>query len=211
MGDPQNPTFAHNYDTWVAEFPEVIYTDRTFGTYGRTLIHPTQNDLLFYSDKYQTDKLYDIIQDADYIINVANLKPHTGTGITLTAKNHFGSQSRAGAYHLHYSHICQLEGKAPTNPGYHKYRVLVDLMGSKYLGRNTVLYVVDGIYAGGANEGGPPVKYYMTPFNGNWSSSIFVSQDQVALESVCYDFLEPNGTGLTVTIHRITALKTGKI
>ncbi len=196
VGDPQNPTFAHNYDTWVAEFPEVIYTDRTFGTYGRTLIHPTQNDLLFYSDKYQTDKLYDIIQDADYIINVANLKPHTGTGITLTAKNHFGSQSRAGAYHLHYSHICQLEGKAPTNPGYHKYRVLVDLMGSKYLGRNTVLYVVDGIYAGGSNEGGPPVKYYMTPFNGNWSSSIFVSQDQVALESVCYDFLrtEWNGT-----------------
>ncbi len=196
VGDPQNPTFGHNYDTWAAEFPDVIYTDRTFGTYGRTLIHQTKNDLLFYSDKYQTDKLYDIIENADYLINVANLKPHTGTGITLTAKNHFGSQSRAGAYHLHYSHICQLEGKTPTNPGYHKYRVLVDLMGSKYLGRNTVLYVIDGLYAGGSNEGGPPVKYFMAPFNGNWSSSIFISQDQVALESVCYDFLraEWNGT-----------------
>jgi hypothetical protein len=196
VGDPQNPTYAHNYDAWVAEFPDVIYTDRTFGTYGRTLIHQTKNDLLFYSDKYQTDKLYDIIENADYMINVANLKPHTGTGITLTAKNHFGSQSRAGAYHLHYSHICQLEGKAPTNPGYHKYRVLVDLMGSKYLGRNTLLYVIDGLYSGGSSEGGPPVKYFMAPFNGNWSSSIFISQDQVALESVCYDFLraEWNGT-----------------
>jgi ligand-binding sensor domain-containing protein len=196
VGDPQNPTLGHNYDAWAAEFPNVKYADRTFGTYGRTLIHPTKNDLLFYSDKLQTDKLYDIIENADYMINVANLKPHSGTGITLTAKNHFGSQSREGAYHLHYSHLCQLEGKAPTNAGYHKYRVLVDLMGSKYLGQNTLVYVIDGLYSGGSNEGGPPVRYYMAPFSGNWSSSIFMSQDQVALESVCYDFLrtEWNGT-----------------
>jgi len=196
VGDPQNPTFGHNYDAWAAEFPDVIYTDRSTGSFGRTLIHPTKNDLIFYSDKFQTDKLYDIIENAGYMINVANLKPHSGTGITLTAKNHFGSQSRSGAYHLHYSHLSQIEGKPPTNAGYHKYRVLVDLMGSRYLGQNTLLYVIDGLYAGGASEGGPPVRYYMAPFNGNWSSSIFISQDQVALESVCYDFLrtEWNGT-----------------
>ena len=94
IGDPQNPTLGHNYDAWAAEFPNVKYVDRTFGTFGRTLIYPTKNDLLFYSDKYQTDKLYDIIENADYMINVANFKPHTGTGITLNAKNHFGSQSR---------------------------------------------------------------------------------------------------------------------
>ena len=56
VGDPQNPTFGHNYDAWAAEFPDVNYTDRTSGKFGRTLIHPTTNDLLFYSDKYQTDK-----------------------------------------------------------------------------------------------------------------------------------------------------------
>jgi hypothetical protein len=195
VGDPQNPTYGHNYDTWHAEFPDVIYTDRTSGDFGRTLIHATEKDLLFYSDKFQTDKLYDIIENADYLINVANLKPHSGTGITLTAKNHFGSQSRAGAYHLHYSHLCQIEGKPPTNAGYHKYRVLVDLMGSRYLGRNTLLYVIDGLYGGGASEVGPPVKYYMAPFNGNWSSSIFISLDQVALESVCYDFLRTEWNG----------------
>jgi hypothetical protein len=196
VGDPQNPTLGHNYDAWAAEFPNVKYVDRTFGTFGRTLISPTKNDLLFYSDKFQTDKLYDIIENADYMINVANLKPHTGTGITLNAKNHFGSQSREGAYHLHYSHLCQLESKPPTNEGYHKYRVLVDLMASKYLGRNTLLFVIDGLYPGGSNEGGPPVRYYMAPFNGNWASSIFISQDNIAIESVCYDFLrsEWNGT-----------------
>ena len=196
VADPQNPTLGHNYEAWAAEFPDVKYVDRTFGTFGRTLIYPTKNDLLFYSDKYQTDKLYDVIENADYMINVANFKPHSGTGITLNTKNHFGSQSRAGAFHLHYSHICQLEGKPPTNPGYHKYRVLVDLMGSKYLGRNTLLFVIDGLYPGGSFEVGPPVKYYMAPFNGDWASSIFISQDNVAIESVCYDFLraEWNGT-----------------
>jgi len=196
VADPQNPTLGHNYEAWFAEFPDVKYVDRTFGTFGRTRIYPTKNDLLFYSDKFQTDKLYDVIENADYMINVANFKPHTGTGITLNAKNHFGSQSRAGAFHLHYSHICQLESKPPTNPGYHKYRVLVDLMGSKYLGRNTLLFVIDGLYPGGSNEVGPPVKYYMAPFNGDWASSIFLSQDNVAIESVCYDFLrnEWNGT-----------------
>jgi hypothetical protein len=37
----------------------------------------------------------------------------------------------------------------------------------------------------------------MTPFNKDWTSSLFLSQDQVAIESVCFDFLrtEYNGTG----------------
>jgi len=36
----------------------------------------------------------------------------------------------------------------------------------------------------------------MPPFKNDWSNSIFISQDQVALESVCFDFLrtEWNGT-----------------
>jgi hypothetical protein len=29
----------------------------------------------------------------------------------------------------------------------------------------------------------------MPPFNGNWPSSLFASQDPVAIDSVCYDFL----------------------
>jgi hypothetical protein len=100
------------------------------------------------------------------------------------------------ARHLHYSHVIPLVRGNPTNTGYRKYRVMVDLMGSKYLGQNTLLYVVDGIFGGGSGEGGPPVKYFSAPFNDDWSNSIFISQDQVALESVCYDFLrtEWNGT-----------------
>ena len=84
----------------------------------------------------------------------------------------------------------------PTNSGYGKYRVMVDIMGSRYLGGNTLLFVVDGLYGGGSNETRAPVKYFMSPFNNDWSNSVFMSLDQVALESVCYDFLrtEWNGT-----------------
>jgi hypothetical protein len=194
--DPQNPTYGHNYDAWGAEFPDVVYGDNMFGTHGRTLIKPTENELVFYSDKSQTDKLYDVIERADYMINVANFKPHLRAGVTFTAKNHFGSQSRSGANHLHYSLVSPLYEGKPTNTGYRKYRVLVDIMGNRYLGQNTLLYVVEGLWGGGAAEVGPPVKYFMAPFNNDWCNSIFISQDQVALESVCYDFLraEWNGT-----------------
>ena len=195
IGDTQNPTYAHNTDVWTAEFPDIVLTDNMFGTHGRTFINPTVNDLVFYSDKSESDKLYDIIENADYLINVANLKPHSFAGITLTAKNHFGSQSRQMARHLHHSHVIPLVRGNPENTGYRKYRVMVDLMGSKYLGQNTLLYVVDGLFGGGAGEGGPPVKYFSAPFNDDWCNSVFISQDQVALESVCYDFLRTEWNG----------------
>ncbi len=196
IGDPQNPIYGHNYDAWFAEFPRVVYIDKVSTIHGRTLIHETSNDLVYYSDKTQNDKLFDVIENADYLINVANLKPHAIAGISLTAKNHFGSQSRKSANHLHYSLMAPYVKGKPTNTGYHKYRVLVDLMGSKYLGQNTVLYVVDGLYGGGASELLGPVKYFMPPFCNDWSSSIFISQDQVALESVCYDFLRTEWNGV---------------
>jgi hypothetical protein len=196
VGDPMTDIYGHNYDVWVAEFPGVVYIDKFSTMHGRTLIFPTSNDLLFYSDKTQKDKLYDVVEKADYLINAANLKPHLTAGISLTAKNHFGSQASPTANHLHYSLIAR--GSKPTNGGYHKYRVLVDLMGSKYLGQNTLLYMVDGLFGGGSSETKGPVKYFMAPFNNDWSNSIFLSQDQVALESVCYDFLRTEWNGINV-------------
>lgn len=194
VGDPITDTYGHNYDIWFAEFPGVVYTDKFSTKFGRTLISPTSNDLLFYSDKSQSDKLYDIIIKADYLINTAMLKPHVWAGISSTAKNHFGSQARTTAAHLHYS-LMAPRGGVPGNPGYHKYRVLVDLMGSKYLGQNTLLYIVDGLFGGGGTETKPPVKYFMTPFNNDYCNSLFLSQDQVALESICFDFLRTEWNG----------------
>ena len=195
VGDPMAHIYGHNYDVWHNAFPDIVYIDKISDKYGRTMIYPTEKDLLFYSDKTDSDKLYNIIEDSDYLINIANFKPHLSAGITLTAKNHFGSQARESASHLHYSLIAP-RGRIVTNDGYKKYRVLVDLMGSKFLGQNTVLYIVDGLFGGGASETKPPVKYFMEPFNNDWCNSIFLSQDQVALESVCYDFLRTEWNGI---------------
>jgi hypothetical protein len=201
VGDPIAHIFGHNYEAWHAEFPDVKYVDKYSDQYGRTLIKPTEKDLLFYSDMKQSDKLFDIIEGADYMINVASLKPHGSAGISLVAKNHFGSHARRSASHLHYALIAPMWEESPrqvgkaSNGGYRKYRVLVDLMGSRYLGQNTMLFVVDGLFGGGADETRGPVKYFMSPFNNDWSSSIFFSQDQVALESVCYDFLRNEWNG----------------
>jgi hypothetical protein len=194
VGDPMTDTYGHNYKIWFAEFPGVLYTDKFSTMHGRTLIVPTEKDVIFYSDKSQSDKIYDIVEKADYLINVANLKPHLSAGISLTAKNHFGSVARPTAGHLHYSLVGQRN--QPTNGGYHKYRVQVDLMGSKYLGQNTLLYLVDGLFGGGSSETKGPVKYFMPPFNNDWCNSIFLSLDQVALESVCYDFLRTEWNGI---------------
>jgi hypothetical protein len=77
----------------------------------------------------------------------------------------------------------------PTRPGYNQYRIQVDLMGNRKLGGNTLLFMVDGLW--GANDaGGKPEKYAMPPFSIDYPSSVFMSQDQVALESVCLDFLQ---------------------
>jgi hypothetical protein len=195
VGDPMTDIYGHNYDVWVKEFPNVAYLDKFSPMHGRTMIYTTTNDLLFYSDKTQKDKLYDVIEKADYLINAANFKPHMSAGISLTAKNHFGSQGSPTAGHLHYA-LMRTRGSQANNTGYHKYRVLVDLMGSKYLGQNTLLYMVDGLFGGGTSETKGPVKYFMAPFNNDWCNSIFLSQDQVAIESVGFDFLRTEWNGI---------------
>jgi hypothetical protein len=69
-----------------------------------------------------------------------------------------------------------------------RYRAIVDLMGHPALGGKTLLCLVDGLF-GGYFADAHPHKWNMPPFNTNWPSSLFVSQDPVAIDSVCYDFL----------------------
>jgi len=130
--------------------------------------------------------------EADYIINLAVLKSH-GAGITVCAKNHYGTLIRTPIgsewgvlkdyYNLHDS-----LPYAGATPGRGHYRALVDLMGHGDLGAKTVLYLIDGLY-GGHNWEGTPEKWKMHPFNDDWPSSLLASQDPVAIDSVAYDFL----------------------
>jgi len=75
-----------------------------------------------------------------------------------------------------------------NNPGYGKYRHLVDYLGHKDVGGKTLVTIVDGIWAGRSWEGFVE-KWTMAPFNNDYPNSIFISQDKVAIDAVCYDFL----------------------
>ena len=73
-----------------------------------------------------------------------------------------------------------------------QYRPLVDLNGHLGMGGKTLLYMVDGIYAG-RDWSGTPSKWDVLPFQvdttANWPASLFLSMDQVALDSVAFDLL----------------------
>ncbi|MCM1122434.1 MAG: hypothetical protein NC416_07620, partial [Eubacterium sp.] len=77
------------------------------------------------------------------------------------------------------------------------YSPLVDLMGNYQLGQKTVLYMLDALICA-PSEGASITKenslWQQSPFDGGYTSSVFVSQDPVAIDSVGADFLtnEPN-------------------
>ena len=197
LGDPIAHMWQHTYDYLHAVYPDIHYVDRdpAYESLGRSTLDVPDKPVIFYSDNGTvmpdaiSDKLYTQMQDANYMINMAALKAHARAGMTLTAKNHFGSHTRLSAEHLHPS-LPAPDNDTPlqTTIGYHKYRVFVDIMGHQLLGQNTLLYFIDGLWGGGeATE--PPVKFGSPPFNSDWSSSVIISLDQVALESVCFDIL----------------------
>jgi hypothetical protein len=88
--------------------------------------------------------------EAKYLINMANLKSHTMAGVTLCAKNHFGSLIRTppdrGYYDMHGS-------TAQRTPGAGHYRDLVDLMGHAHLGGKTLLTVGSALSVRAAASG----------------------------------------------------------
>jgi hypothetical protein len=137
------------------------------------------------------DFLPESFAEADYFINLALLKSHDQGGITVCGKNLYGALIRnpdgslGGKKYNYYD----LHRTLPKNsPGTGRYRALVDLMGHRELGGKTLLCVVDALF-GGRNWSSEPVRWQMPPFNDDWPSSLFVSQDPVAIDSVCNDFL----------------------
>ena len=68
------------------------------------------------------------------------------------------------------------------------YRALVDLNGHEGIGGKTLLYLIDGLF-GGQIWYAAPSRWVMPPFNDDWPSSLFLSMDPVAIESVARDFL----------------------
>ena len=187
IGDPGRTLDNIYWDKCYADFPDVHY----WGTApGRTPIVRSTEMVFFSSDGSVSEYLPRSFVEAEYMINIPVLKKHHRGGISLSSKNHFGTfvPFNSSASHLHFSLPCP-DGKADVSNGeYGSYRIFVDFIGHKDLGGKTILYLMDGLWTT-TNWAHPPIKWGMSPFNNDYPSSIFASQDPVAIESVGYDFL----------------------
>ena len=191
IGDPICLWCHEFYNMIQPDFRNVRYLDY-LGYYGRTEI--TYSSVPFYwstskADGKTQDYVLQSYVDAEYFINLASLKGHYNqAGITVCGKNHYGSlrgPPKSGYYDMH--------SDTPFNvPASGSYRNMVDLMGHRDVGGKTLLCLIDGLYTGKHATSYPdnlPKKWQMEPFNNDWCSSIFASQDQVAIDSVAFDFL----------------------
>jgi cellulose/xylan binding protein with CBM9 domain/uncharacterized protein DUF362 len=200
MGDPTCFFANHVYNYLHNDFPDVHYMDNG-GTQGRELVQLDTNVKFYWSTPAANGTRQDYVPtyytQAAYFINCPILKSHDLGGITVNGKNHFGSFQRtpAGSFrgttptNPSYFNLHSSDGNLPGNKtGMGYWRPMVDLMGHEHMGGKTLLCLVDGIY-GGYNWYSEPSKWAMAPFNNNWPCSIFVSMDQVAMDSVAFDFL----------------------
>jgi sugar lactone lactonase YvrE len=189
-------TFTNTYFNYLDPcFPDVNYLDN-HGTSGRgRTATPSTNPRVYWSDPNSNnainkDYVPNAYKNAAYVINFANLKGHYNqAGVTLCGKNHYGSLCRtptaANYFQLHNQQIASV-------PGMGHYRNLVDLMGHPHIGGKTVLYLVDGLYPNKHSQNWLhdfPYKWQQTPFNNDWASSFFASQDPIAIDSVGFDFV----------------------
>jgi len=130
--------------------------------------------------------------EATYIINYSLVRPHRVFGITSAAKNHFGSvwDFKQNTFNPSFLHAFALWDYPTPNKMNSPHSAPV-LLGHQITNRKTMLYLADGLYTA-INQGGKVVR--MSSFNNDWFSSLLMSQDPVALESVVYDFIasEPN-------------------
>jgi hypothetical protein len=190
VGDPLCLFPNQYYGLLHGEFPNVHYLDHDGGnaTYPRTRVQ--YSSIPFYWSSRPTGTAQDYVPvpyaEAKYLINMANLKSHTGAGVTLCGKNHYGSLIRKppakGYYNMHRTLPQGVLGSG-------HYRAVVDLMGHAHTGGKTLLYLIDGLYPGVHPIEHSPRKFSIPPFNGQWASSLLASQDPVAIDSVAFDFL----------------------
>ena len=164
-----------------AEFPQVRFIELDKGGGEGREAAPPENqwaqNVVTYKDPERGlgRSLPPFVVDASYMINMAIMKNHGDAGPTLLAKNHFGT-----VHGLNHGAISPRR-MGESNP-------LVDLLAHKDVGEKTVLFVIDDLY-GADGPDASPRKWKMAPFNDNWPSSLFVSQDGVAIESVGFDFI----------------------
>jgi hypothetical protein len=143
-------------------------------------IHDKTNPLY---TKAGTVYLPQCVTQAKYLINLALMRAHTLFGVTLCAKNHFGTTYFPDGRGWSPSPLHKYGSR--QNP-MGSYNCLVNSNGHKHLDGKTFLYMIDALYPA-RNQTGGVIRF--ASFDNDWFSSILVSQDMVAIDSVGLDFL----------------------
>ena len=187
IGDPIYNRIRANGDA----FRDITFMCNTgMAGEGRIAPIPDSTDPLHFSDPEIAKTLHPILRvptlvvEAKYRINLANWRAHEVAGVTLTTKNNFGS--------IYWEHL-DYWGPRPFHAGWIQktrpmgsYSVFTDIMAHNQLGRKNMLYMIDGLYTAEHSE--MDVVRFVS-FGDHWTSSILMSQDPVAMDSVCLDFL----------------------
>ena len=167
------------------EFPEVRFVDNIGGD-GREKCEYYPEQIVYSQENGKMARgLAKCIVDADYLINSALLKTHSGPGVTLTGKNWYGATDINLLWRQN-AHNNVSQDKRHGKPGY---KTFVDFMAHKHLGQKTLLFLIDGTYGSRDVNGAPNPKWMKEPFNGDWACSIILSQDELACDAVAMDII----------------------
>ena len=166
-------------------FPNVRFIDNIGGD-GREKCEYYPEQIVYSVDNGKMARgLAKCIVNADYLINTALLKTHSGPGVTLTGKNWYGATDINLLWRQN-AHNNVSQDKRHGKPGY---KTFVDFMAHKNLGQKTLLFLIDGTYGSRDVNGAPNPKWMKEPFNGDWACSLIVSQDEVSCDAVGMDII----------------------
>jgi hypothetical protein len=168
-------------------------TNPATATRGREPVEPDTTSPLKFSDpKVGTAFQPKCVVEAKYRISYALLRAHTICGVTLCTKNNNGSHywpaSNYWGPRVYHNFISKQRG-VPA------YNAFVDVLAHKHIGGKGLLNFLDGLYS--AEQSETNVVRWQS-FDDHWTSSIFMSQDPVAIDSVGLDFIrnEPREQGV---------------
>ena len=180
----------------IRENPNPTFRDITFmcnpgmAVNGRIAPVPDMTDPVRFSNPELAKALNPIlcvptrVVEAKYRINLCVWRAHDVAAMTLCAKNNFGS-----IYWPNYDYW----GPRPLHSGWIQrtrpmgsYSIFTEIMAHKQLGGKNMLYMIDGLYTAEATE--MDVVRFVS-FGDQWTASILMSQDPVAIDSVGLDFL----------------------
>ncbi len=167
------------------EYPEVRFIDNIGGD-GREKCeyYPEQIQYSVENGKMARG-LAKCVVDADYLINSALLKTHSGPGVTLTGKNWYGATD----INLLWRQNAHNNVSQDKRNGKPSFKTFVDWISHPDMGGKCLLFLIDGTYGSRDVNGKPFPKWQKAPFNGDWACSLILSQDPLAGDAVAMDML----------------------